>query len=339
MKNLKKISVALLAVTCLTELTYPIILTGPGRRNMHRSQKEDAYKAGLMDGQREEEYLEDEQNVEVQSIYDIEDINQDQYEAQNDMLIAPESEVFNENYADDGSVSIQAIGSGQFGGQIASQLTPEMKMQIMERISNRDEVKIQSIEADEKEEEKIEPKVEGITITKEAIVPEEESKTITISAEVLAEDNNDDEKSESIVIPAEQIAIPAVAPVVENLQEIKEVQTEPVAEIATESVVEKAESQPAQEVLQPAVTTEPVTSTINEPAQEALQAAVTTEPVVSAINEQIKIVKVYPVYEAARSAMHNVKTAAQHMINYLYEFFTKKETLEKEKDVKIKKIK
>lgn len=321
MKNFKKVSVALLAVTCLTELTYPIILTGPGRRNMHRSQKEEAYKAGLMDGQRQEEYLDEDQNVQVQSIYDIEDINQDQYEPQTDTFIAPEYEVFDENYADDGSISIQAIGSGQFGGQIASQLTPEMKMQIMERISNRDEVKTQSIELGENDSEQpqntIDPKVEEITIKEQVIAPAEESKTITISAEVLAEENNDGRKSESIVIPAELVTVPAVLPIIERVQEIKEVQTEPVAKIATESVVEKSESQPAQEVLEPAVT---------------------TEPVASAINEQIKIVKIYPVYEAARSAMHNVKTAAQDMVNYIYEFFAKKQKNEKQEDIIIQKL-
>lgn len=259
MKNFKKISVALLAVTSLTEITYPIVLTGPVRRNVQRSQKKEAYEAGLMNGQREKEYLENEQN------YDIEDINQDQYEAQKNTLLAPEYEVFDENYADDGSVVIQARVSREIGVPNGSQLPSEIKKQIMERIGNNDGVTTQSIEGDDKieedgneqAEETIEPKTEVVAVRQEVETPSAQARTITIPTEVLAEENNDNEKQESILIPAEFVAARAVAPVVEEVQEVKEVKIEPVAEIAIKPTVENIE-------LQPAVITEPVTSQVNE---------------------------------------------------------------------------
>ena len=46
--------------------------------------------------------------------------------------------------------------------------------------------------------------------------------------------------------------------------------------------------------------------------------------------EQVKIVKVYPVLDAVRLAIKNVKNAAQDMFNYVYNFMTKPTPTKKE---------
>lgn len=398
MKNFKKISVVLFAITSLTEMSHPIFLTGPARRNAHRSQREEAYKAGLMESQRQEDF-------------------QDQYESEDDR--------FNENYADDGSVAIQAIGSGEFGGQIASQLTPEAKMRIMERLRNRDEVQtqsirrervrnpreveVQSIETDIKEEEIIDPEFDTASIiTEETELPAEALQ----SAENVSinENSHDNEALEPVIIPTEQtvsVEIPesalapapesavlsepiaaeeaisfesipapvenyainseATIPLVEEvvspestINQTQAIEIEPIVEtVATEENVvleptvrpleiETVAIKPTENIIIESPTenaVEPVVeSAIEEPVAEQKELEITAsalepaaiETPASENNENVKIVKVYPVYEAARSAIHSVKIAAQDMIHYLYNFFAKKEIREEEEeDIKI----
>lgn len=67
---------------------------------------------------------------------------------------------------------------------------------------------------------------------------------------------------------------------------------------------------------------------LQEPAVHA--APVLEEPAVDivspvAVTEQIKIVKVYPVYDVVRSALHHVYNAGQDMVNYLYGLMSKED--------------
>lgn len=50
MKNLKTILLTIFTLVSATEITHPILFTGPARRNAHRQQKQDAYATGVADG-------------------------------------------------------------------------------------------------------------------------------------------------------------------------------------------------------------------------------------------------------------------------------------------------
>jgi len=49
-KNLKTILLGVFTLISSTEMVYPIIFTGPGRRAAHRHEAEDAYAAGMAAG-------------------------------------------------------------------------------------------------------------------------------------------------------------------------------------------------------------------------------------------------------------------------------------------------
>jgi len=120
MKNIKKLLVGAFAALSLTEISYPIIFTGPARRNANREKQEqaalEAYELGRAEANRqssEENQSYQEESVETQSYDDnISDTN--------------------ENYADDAVVQIQSLGDGQF----LSQLSPEKKSAIESRFQN-----------------------------------------------------------------------------------------------------------------------------------------------------------------------------------------------------------
>jgi len=114
MKNLNKILAGIFATISITEMTHPIILTGPVRRNAHRQEQEEkelmAYEMGKNHTEQdsnttqnsdESGSLEDENQAVVQSLDDVTD----------------------ENYADDAVVQIQALGDGG----LLSKLSPEQK--------------------------------------------------------------------------------------------------------------------------------------------------------------------------------------------------------------------
>lgn len=72
----------------------------------------------------------------------------------------------------------------------------------------------------------------------------------------------------------------------------------------------------------PAATPEPMmhTMAVQESTQVPVEAMQTTA---ISNDEQVKVVKVYPVYEAAQNAVNHVVNAARDMINYVYNFITK----------------
>lgn len=112
------------------------------------------------------------------------------------------------------------------------------------------------------------------------------------------------------VTPAPITPTPAItAPVLAHVDEIKPVTPAPV--ITAPIVVNP-------------IVTEPIVTHVEEvkPTQMAIPAAVDSK--------HVKIVKVYPVYDAVRLAVKNITNAAQDMINYVYNFMTKPAPTKKE---------
>jgi len=95
--------------------------------------------------------------------------------------------------------------------------------------------------------------------------------------------------------------------------------------VAASQITEQALTEEKQ-----AVKTEAAPVTQPTPVEESV-APVSAQP------EQVKIVKVYPVYNAIYAIVSGVKTAAFDMINYVYSLFTNKADTGKDGSVKIQK--
>jgi hypothetical protein len=269
MKNVKKLLVGMFAAVSLTEMTYPIIFTGPARRNAHREQQEKeaqeeealvAYSLGADRGRNEQEknssYEQPEQSsyqqpeesynqeVAVQSLEDDE-YNVDENDQDLFMNDQDDDMIYQENYADDAVVQIQSFGDGE---SFADKLTPEQKEFIKGRL-----------------------------------------------LEKMKEHNSQGENS------SDQVTTQSITPLAEE---------EPHADLVQAA-------QAATSFAQAAEQTERVAPVAPVVAQPALMQEQSVQP---ASTEQIKIVKVYPVFDAVRSAFESVKSAAQDMINYVYNY-------------------
>lgn len=330
MKNLKNIIMTAFIAITLTEMSYPIFLTGPARRNAHREQTEEAatkaYEAGLMTGlshgqeNSEEPQVQDsdvQDNVAVQSMYNDEDMDFDYS--------------FHENYADDGNVILQSLGDGSF----ASQLSPEEKMalkaKVMEKLKNRDgqgsedSVRTQSLES--------RPSLESYDMD------DVETQSLESRPSVESYDYMDDVETQALeVVSAEAIQKEATSaaqdkPVVEALTDA--VKAEEAMEVAAQArgltTPVTADAVLEIEKAEPVLATEPLLAELAIEAkpviEEIKEISVQKEsPVVPTATEQIKIIKVYPVFDALRSAALSVKAAAQDMMNYLYSLLASKKS-------------
>jgi hypothetical protein len=273
-----------------------------------------------------------EETVEVQSM-------SDQFIDQGNKYIDP---AFAQNYADDATVEIQSRGDGSGAGQgkpateliatpqIESQnvgiqtigdgsmlekfknATPEEKM----AIKNKIEAKIQAMEQDEDESDldedsSIDQALKDAGLDDDFAAATQNQNNVNIQA-IEAELKHED-AAKPVAEETKPATTPA-APVAKADEPKKEEVKAPVAE-ATPAVK-------AEEIKAPVVQATPEVK-----AEEAKTPVVQAAPIVQAAPatkaaDEVKIVKVYPMYDAVRSAIKGVHSATQDMLNYIYNFIT-----------------
>lgn len=283
MKNLKILLIGIFAAGSLTEISYSIILTGPARRNAHRQQTQEAELKGYAVG----------------SEYGKNHNDQEQ-----------EEQSYNNQYYSDDNVQVQSLGddqnlgNGQFLSQIKSRLSPEQKEKIkakmLARLDQKDQsnVTTQSIDEEQASEQK----------------PVEEHATEQIATQEQAVEQFPEEHAAMQQPSEEHVADqhPAVEPAI--LEE--HVAQTPQEEHLVVAEVQQQHIEPVQAHLEQAV----------QASSEFVQATHAAEPVVHVqptVVEHVKIVKVYPVFDAVKAACEHVMSATNDMINYVYSFFGK----------------
>jgi len=285
MKNFKTILLGIFAVISSTEISYPALGT--------RQRDDYAYQAGFEDGQNQG-YLDE--NVEIQAMYDEEmnnyyndmakDISFAQLYAENEDNYTNDENYDDTNYADDASVYED--------NNYADDASVDIQM-------------INSDQVDFKPENQLKQASASLPLVEEATVQLEEIKPVVANAHVDAR---------------------SVQPIVENAT----LHVEEIKPVAIETSLQVSAIKPAVESIALIHSTSAPTSIASSNFVKAVETssdfAKATDQVhpegSSTSTDQVKIVKVYPVYEAAYSAIKNVKAAAEDMFNYLYSFISKK---------------
>jgi len=280
--NVKKLIVGLFAAFSLTEIAYPIIFTGPARRNAHRQEEQQAALEGYMLGK------------------DAGDKNEN--EEQND------------------EVETQAIdetGTGQ------SRTGAEQRAQVIAKIKNRLakgdlppqvkaalEKKLAALESgkDQKNVEQMRERFKNFTQHHGAL--DNSSNQDSVITQSVEETTPEQEPAQELS-HEEMVAAAALTDAAQELAASPVLQEEVNASVENEEPL----SAPAQDV--PA-TLEQATQ-VAQQLEQAAHAPALMEIQVPA-EQSIKIVKVYPVYEALQAGFAHLKCAAQDMIDYVYNF-------------------
>ncbi len=356
MKNLQTILASIFVTISLTEMTHPIILTGPARRNAHRqereNQQEQQYELHKQEGKEPDNFDDNDESVEVQSLDD-------------------------ENYADDAVVQIQSLGDGSIG----SQLTPEQKEFIKGKLlekrgqkNDTSDVTTQSIseqaENSDESNNMAQPSADSLNVehnqSQEVPAPTQAqmphgldiNDTLLKNAPTSTEnDHQPDNVVEEHLDQAVQASSNLVHAVEQDQQEHNVLQENNVTheivphEIQSTSVIvdQHLEQEHAADHMQPTLYVAPAHELhehIENVEQHHIPAPLATEqkmndlelpaqaqvaPIAPAITEHnnstpvetIKIVKVYPVYEAVVAGIAHIKSAAFDMIQYIYSLMGK----------------
>jgi len=354
MKNFKKLLIGMFAALSLTEVSCPIILTGPVRRQAHRKEKEAqeieqeieqemlAYSIGEhqeqknneeSNNQNSNENYEESQEVSTQSLDDQNEYSLDQ-NGQDLLIDESDEQTFNannyaeENYADDAVVQIQSFGDGSR----LSKLTPEqqefIKGRLLEKMHNKNNGNNSGDENNSNNQDSQNVQTQSIdnedNLDFDNENNDEESmqdndyamiQALTEQDEQAPAKPNDKLSAQKIVQTEHQVQadLAQAAQAATNLVQVaeREEQVELPAEPVEISIEQTVAAQP--ELLN------------EEPAQPAVQSPVVEQPAQPTAAEPIiKIVKVYPVYDAVLSAVASVKAAAYDMINYAYSFIVRK---------------
>ncbi len=313
MKNFKTILLCLFAIITATEMSYPIIFTGPARRQAHRKQTQEAYAAGMMADS-----------------------------AENDE-ISNDNPALAGNYAEDAVVQVQAIGDGSFLAkfktatpeerkELLASATPEQKAALKARANN---VKTQSMssEDDQAVDEALQDAGLYDDVYIQAVEPEVKSATPAAVQSVQAVASS----VSPLVKPAQA---PAAVPAVATLQPSHEasagtaavpvmsiVHTEPAVAVAPVTPIAPVVAVPAK----PATTPEQTQPAHSADKEVMASTATDKDTTANATN----VVKVYPVYNAVRAAMHHIYSAAQDMINYAYNLVSAQIKPAQKEDVKV----
>lgn len=322
MKNLQTILASIFVTISLTEMTHPIILTGPVRRNAHRQEREN---------QQEEQY----------------ELHKEQYQEQDDLDNNDESvevqSLDDENYADDAVVQIQSLGDGSIGSQLTSEQKEFIKAKLLERRRQKNDtsdVTTQSIsEQTENDESNSMAQSSTVSLSLEQIEPQEVPAPVQEEMPHELDINDASLKND----PQARANVHQADNVEEHLDQAVQASSNLV------QAVEQDEQEHAADHMQPTLYVAPAHQLhehIENVEQHHIPAPLATEqkmnelelpvlaqptPIAPAITEHnnstpveaIKIVKVYPVYEAVVAGIAHVKLAASDMIQYIYSLMGK----------------
>lgn len=350
MNKMHKILMSILATVTSTQVVYPIIFTGPARRQAHREQEQEAYLAGLQAGagtahQSDQADEPDESDVVTQSIED-------------DAIGQDEDNTAGLDSAD--QVMIQALGDG------FSQLSPEdkalIKAKLLARLhddKNSQDVAVQSIDMQEQTQDGAHDLMQALPVESAAVVTDINHENIhvddhaalevpeTIPHQLHEPDHAVQDQAHDLVVhdlaqavdesvhfaqavgsdnavahdttlarqvDHQNIPVAVDAHQDHTVSDILPATHEPVVAVARAS--QPVTSLPESPVIEKVLPVKPVPMVTSMQPVEQVQPA-------QVVQEKIKIVKVYPVYDAIVAATKSVKSAALDMVNYLYGFIKK----------------
>jgi len=295
-RNLKTMLLGVFALIASTEMIYPIIFTGPGRRAAHRHEAEDAYAAGMtagsaggmMGAQNQEDnsndYSNDESDVAIQmremgpeypNPFIEKNLKEDNQQIEAAIFDAQPVEV---EAFDDQAIEADNDNNDDQRNEAQPMLAENLEVELM----NPENPYADNQLGVDQALEDAELDYDLAAVNSDAILPEQEQ-----AEQQAIADDQDDVATQSVEaeVQPQPVAVPTLlAAPVEKIKEVQAPAIHPVVAVQPASVVA-----PAPVVAQPA-------------------------------SEQIKIVKVYPVYDAVRSAVKAVNNAVHDMINYVYSF-------------------
>jgi len=209
-----------------------------------------------------------------------------------------------ENYNDDANVVIQSL---EETNAPAEKLEADAPQQVIESTEVVD-----SIEEPQKENESP-AELKNNVLAENSIVAEKSTESVQQNAE------------EQIASSPEQ-AVDGIEEVSEQ-EKLAEIQITPPVVTVEPTAHENTPADIAQEVSiheDVAAQTVEKNSAIEEKSISSIEDSSSHTEKIPVDTDQTKVVKVYPVLDAARIGLKNIKSAAQSMIDYVYDFFEKK---------------
>ena len=270
-KNLKTILVGIFTLIASTEMIYPIIFTGPGRRAAHRHEEQNAYAAGVAAGSTDDmmaqqdqmDDSEDDSDVEVQMLSGDNDSDSSDSDSSYGVIsVASGDESDDENQATnnlDQSFMVTPDNEDNFNDNLAYGDDLFARGQAQEPAR-------QEVVAEQQESQNDlsrEGNFDGYFIDQALQDAELDDDSVDTTARNLF--GSDDESDSDNDVATQSIEPGAKT---EEIEKTKEIQA--------------AQAQPAVAV---------------EPAPVVTSVEKTT--IIAPVQEQIKIIKVYPVYDAA----------------------------------------
>ena len=286
MKKLNTILAGIFAAISMTEITRTEHEEGAGTNSTHHGHHQRGQSNHVEGAYAVSHHHSEQENNENESGQTTESTNPAA------VVIEFLSDASYQNYADDGVVQIQSLGDGSLVSQL--NLSPEQQQKLqalkskLQNAQRNQGVTTQSMNEDEDNNLIIQSISEEHADTTPAVHQEAIAQPLAQAVHVSSQLEQAVENQEHAAPIAQHIEEKAVVPTVEHKME--------------DSVVTEHQAHPvvAEQPAQPAIE--------NQPA------------------ERIKIVKVYPVYDAAKSAFEMVKAAANDMFNYVYSFIQKEKT-------------
>lgn len=362
MESIKKLLAAFLVVLASTNCVDAIIFTGPERRKEHRQEMEEAYELGLLDATDKDgaQNYADDATVQIQGFGDgslLQGLSDDQKnqirQAVLKKLNGSQTDQQSNSSSSSGSVAVQSLPEeaqhDESHTAAPAALSEEDKtLQAMDEhaasalaeIDQDTAISEQSAKQEDATQESAatEPQ-EQVAQKNEEAVTEHQENFIKKSIDDAQDQNQQIEDKIAIEIPTKSEQDQDQA----NVHFEQALQVASTFEHATQPAPvheEPAVHNPA--VLEPAVITQPAPVHAEPalyhqaiPVQEKINNG-SVNVIQNAPQETVRIIKVYPVYEAIQSGLKHIKIAAQDMFNYVSDYFkNKKDQQQNPKDVSV----
>ena len=319
-KNLKTILVGVFTLIASTEMVYPIIFTGPGRRAAHRHEAEGAYAAGMtagaaggmMGAKNQEGYSADE------SDYSDNESDEDSDVAIQMDTMAPEYANSSENpynpatpeQADLNEAFIVATPDANIFDE--EEFLDQYGDNLLARGQAQEIAREQALNEPNEFTEEVVAVQYPVENNEEDVQQPMLSEDFNYENELPADQDLNRSQDNSEFINLEEPLIAENPFGFEQALQDAELDDDLAAalddDVATQSIEPEVQAQPA---AVPTLLAAPV---------EQIKVQAPAPVVAMPASEQIRIVKVYPVYDAARSAVKAVNNAVHDMINYVYSF-------------------
>jgi len=329
--NHKSLLAVFFAAMSCAEMTHPIIFTGPARRNAHREQEQEAYAAGMMAGAAEAGMTDqnsDQQGDDVQiqaypggntnypSLFTPPNNDQPFQSFRSMDRLSDIANAYENNNALT-NVTIQSIEPdvAQPAQDHAAEHQPAVHEEpkhdqpaptLMMHEAQAPEVKHEEVKHEEQAAHESAPQVHEELKHQEApTLMMHEAQAPEIKHEEV---KHEEQHHEQAVLPAQEIKHEEIhVPAIEH------------APATVEQEHRQAQAEPQVHLVQAVQASQELFHAV-QPAEHKVE---NLQPVAAA--PQIKIVKVYPVYEAIKAAVDRVYNASRDMVDYVWSFVSSKE--------------